>query len=50
MERVALWPLPPAMVKLQLPAATGVTVKVVPDTEIIAIPEQFVVLEVNEPL
>ncbi len=51
MVSVAFCPLPPAMVKVQLPAATGVTVKVVPELgEIVAIPVQVVVVAVNAPL
>jgi hypothetical protein len=47
---VALSPSPPVIVKLQLPAPSGVTVKVVPPLgEIVAIPPQFAVDVVNVP-
>jgi hypothetical protein len=35
---VAVWPFPPVMVNVQFPAATGVTVNVLPVAAIVAIP------------
>jgi len=50
-DKVALCPPPPAMVNVQLPAATGVTVKLVPVAgEIVAMPLHVVVDAVNVPL